>query len=198
MTSDSLTWQTVIFTIAARFPLEETRDWTHTYTQRDKLWRWTPHSTSRIRLQHDPFFSALYANSIWGFLTSCFWTDLWLYSSSASCTCWYGYRSVYDPTTNIISHDSVTNSGVSWIKLLFCQITAHSAAFRVSETPRARRRQAKQSSTDHCTLGLRIAFNTVSCIFRSPASIRRCIAFIAPEPSMAYRWPTRNTTLSQR
>ena len=37
ITSNSLTRQTVIFTIAARFPPEETRDWTHTYTQCDKL-----------------------------------------------------------------------------------------------------------------------------------------------------------------
>ena len=63
----SLTRQTVIFTIAARFSHEETWDWTHTYTQRDQLWRWTPHSTPGTWPQHDPVFSALYAN-FWGFL----------------------------------------------------------------------------------------------------------------------------------
>ncbi len=31
-------------TIGCRFRHEETRDWTH--TQRDKLWRWSPHMTS--------------------------------------------------------------------------------------------------------------------------------------------------------
>ncbi len=65
------------------FSHEETRDWTHTYTQRDKLWRRTPHTTPRI-LQQEPVFSALYAN-FWGFLAS----ELTrLYSASASCKRW--------------------------------------------------------------------------------------------------------------
>ena len=40
---------------------------------------------------NDLVFSARYAN-FWGFLASRFWTDLRLYSSSASCKRWYGYR----------------------------------------------------------------------------------------------------------
>ncbi len=32
------------------------REWTHTHTQRDKLWRWTSHTTSGMRLLHDPAF----------------------------------------------------------------------------------------------------------------------------------------------
>ena len=95
------------------FPHEETRDWTRTRTQRDSC-----DDERRIRLPGYDFstiqsFYHFTLTSDWGFLASCFWTDLRLYSSSASCRRWYGYCSVYDPTTKISSYDSVSNSGVS-------------------------------------------------------------------------------------
>ena len=43
----------------------------------------------------------------------------------------------------------------------FCQTIQLLAAFRVSQTT-----QANQSSTHHCSLDLRIAFNTVHCTFQ--------------------------------
>ena len=105
--------QTAIFTITTHFPHEERG--LDTYTQHDKLWRWTPHTTSGVRLQHDPVLSALYAN-FRGFLKLlASRTDLRLYSSSASCKHQHGYRFACDPTIKISSYDSVTNnSGVSW------------------------------------------------------------------------------------
>ena len=91
ITSDSLTLRTnsdiSIAICNHRLPRFPTRGNTRLDTHTHSVTSYD--NECRIRLQHDPVlvFSALYAN-FWGFLASCFWTDLRLYSPSASCKHW--------------------------------------------------------------------------------------------------------------
>ena len=151
--------QTVIFTIATRFPHEETWDWTHTHSVT------SCDDERRIRLQHDPVLSALYA-IFWGFLASCFWTDLRLYSSSASCKRWYGYRfgSRSHHKDQFLRQCHLVTQASPEVKNFSAKTTALGCFPRLADV--------RQNKVQLITvLSASIAFNTVFLYYiRSPAS----------------------------
>ncbi len=133
---------------------------------------------------HDPALSVLYTNS-WGFLASCFWTDLRLYSSSASCKHWQGYRSA------LRSHHKgqFLRQCYKLRRLLKLRTFLPNYSSRLFSL--SRRRQANQSST--VSQPLVIAFDIVSCIFR-PQHQSDAIAVVVTLRLSNHDW--RKTTLS--